>query len=76
VDGDGFLNPLDVLVIINFLNRNAARGLDAEGEAYSVESNQSATSSPQPQSQNETNTWLAAFQQLEEEKLVAKRKRF
>ena len=73
-DGDGFLTPLDVLVIVNFLNGTSG---SAEGESsLSV----SVPPSPAPiedslfRKEEESSTlWLTAYQQLEEE--IVRRRR-
>jgi hypothetical protein len=67
VDADGSLTPLDALAVINFLN---ARG-SGEGEE--------STAVPPPitaKVQNQADdTWLIAFNQLEEERALQRRKR-
>ena len=74
-DGDGFLSPLDVLVIVNFLN-----GLAGSGEGESAISVNALMSAPLVDStfKNEDNAsqlWLTAYQQLEEERQIARRRR-
>ncbi|MCY2977408.1 MAG: cadherin domain-containing protein [Planctomycetota bacterium] len=67
VDADGSLTPLDALAVINFLN---ARG-SGEGEE--------TTAVPPPLTAKVQNlvddTWLIAFNQLEEERSLQRRKR-
>ena len=66
VDGDGTVNPLDVLAVINFLN-NPSSG---EGEAKS-----SPLSSEPVQVELDDTTWLAAYSQIEEERMATRRRR-
>ena len=62
VDGDGTINPLDVLAIINFLNKKS----NGEGEDLPAA----------PISETiDHNAWLAAYTQIEEEALSARRRR-
>jgi len=74
-DGDGFLSPLDVLVIVNFLN-----GVAGSGEGESVISANAKMSAPLVKStlKNEDSAsqlWLTAYQQLEEERQLVRRRR-
>ena len=67
-DGDGFLTPLDVLVIVNFLNGASSSG---EGES-SISASVPPSAAPIADSlfENEKESsalWLTAYQQLEEE---------
>lgn len=63
VDGDGFLTPLDVLLVVNFLNGTSnSPPPGGEGEGGDVD-NSSAS------------LWLTAYNQLEEERLGARRRR-
>jgi hypothetical protein len=78
VDGDGFLNPLDVLVIVNYLNRNSRPG---SGEGESTDSEKIAQPSPvfysdlvKSEKTMDADVWLNAYRQLEEE-LQARRRR-
>ncbi len=66
VDGDGTLNPLDVLAIVNFLN-GAGNG---EGEAKP-----NAISSDPVRVALDDATWLAAYTQIEEERVVLRRRK-
>jgi hypothetical protein len=63
VDGDGSLNPLDALVIINFINR----GGSGEGEGV-------ADSELTPAETMDSDVWLAAYRQIEEEQLLRRRR--
>ena len=68
VDGDGFLTPLDVLVIVNFLNGASGSG---EGES-SISASVPPSAAPIADSLFENDKessalWLTAYQQLEEE---------
>ena len=74
-DGDGFLSPLDVLVIVNFLNGAAGSG---EGEsAISVNAKMSAqlVDSTLNNADRASQLWLTAYQQLEEERQLVRRRR-
>ena len=62
VDGDGTINPLDVLAIINFLNKKS----NGEGEDLPAAPISEAI---------DHNAWLAAYTQIEEETLSARRRR-
>jgi hypothetical protein len=66
VDGDGTINPLDVLAIINFLN-NASNG---EGEAKA-----NPLSLDPTRGELDDATWLAAYTQIEEERVTTRRRR-
>jgi len=66
VDGDGTINPLDVLAIINFLNNTSS----GEGEAKS-----SSLSSDPVHVELDDATWLAAYSQIEEERMATRRRR-
>ncbi len=67
VDGDGTLNPLDVLAIINSINNRAG----GEGETMPITS--SAVSASDTRADDAA--WLAAYTQIEEERLTLRRRR-
>lgn len=73
-DGDGFLSPLDVLVIVNFLN-----GASGSGEGESSNSVQASTAplsdSLFKKEKDPSDLWLTAYQQLEEERELVRRRR-
>lgn len=71
-DGDGFLTPLDVLVIVNFLNGASGSG---EGESsISVRSSAVPITDSLFEDEKESSAlWLTAYQQLEDE-LVRRRR--
>lgn len=66
VDGDGTLNPLDALAIINFINSKPPTGSEGESSSVLVSPIQAGIQS---------DAWLAAFSQLEEEQSTLRRKR-
>ena len=66
VDGDGTINPLDVLAIINFLNNPSSGEGEAKPNRLSLE--------PIHVEWDDA-TWLAAYTQLEEERMATRRRR-
>lgn len=79
VDGDGFLNPLDVLAVVNFLNRTSNSPLpggegegESSGDDFSIDFSGLDANKPT----EDAGIWLAAFNQLEEERLESRRRRF
>ena len=73
-DGDGSLSPLDVLVIVNFLNNQAS----GEGESGMwVGANDAAPLLDPTMEKNDdaSQLWLTAYQQLEEERQLVRRRR-
>ncbi len=68
VDGDGTINPLDALAIINFLN------VKASGEGEKEEQSNALPSSPIG-TKLDDGSWLAAYTQIEEERISTRRRR-
>ena len=75
-DGDGFLSPLDVLVIVNFLN-GAPANANGEGESPTEDQASAAPiSDPLLDRDKDTSSlWLTAYQQIEEEREIVRRRR-
>ncbi len=66
VDGDGTLTPLDVLAVINSINNRAS----GEGEATPL-----ASPTLNTKVDDDAHIWLAAYNQIEEERLSLRRRR-
>lgn len=78
VDGDGSLNPLDVLAVVNFLNGGSNAlppGGEGEGAALRSPSDLSVVSGDKDEQLDASSLWLAAFNQLEEERQGTRRRR-
>jgi Cadherin domain/Putative Ig domain/Metallo-peptidase family M12B Reprolysin-like len=73
-DGDGFLTPLDVLVIVNFLNGASSNGEGESSTSMSIQPSVAPMADSHFEREKESATiWLAAYQQLEEE--IVRRRR-
>jgi hypothetical protein len=78
VDGDGSLNPLDVLAVVNFLNDKPAvppSGGEGEGSYLESPSGFSVVLDDKNEQLDASSVWLAAFNQLEEERQGTRRRR-
>ena len=79
VDGDGSLNPLDVLAVVNFLNDKPTTvpppGGEGEGSYLESPSGFSVVLDDKNEQLDASSVWLAAFNQLEEERQGTRRRR-
>ena len=75
-DGDGFLTPLDVLVIVNFLNGKQSGGGEGEsGISANTRIAAPLVDSVSQKTDDASELWLTAYQQLEEERQLGRRRR-
>jgi hypothetical protein len=78
VDGDGSLNPLDVLAVVNFLNdkpTDPPPGGEGEGSYLESPSGFTVVLDDKNELLDASSVWLAAFNQLEEERQGTRRRR-
>ena len=78
VDGDGSLNPLDVLAVVNFINGGSnvpPPGGEGEGADFGSPSGFSVVLDDKSEQLDASGIWLAAFNQLEEERQGTRRRR-
>jgi hypothetical protein len=78
VDGDGSLNPLDVLAVVNFINDKTnvpPSGSEGEGADLGSPNSFPLVWDDKNEQLDASGIWLAAFNQLEEERQGTRRRR-